>query len=257
MDSSDPPVAFVTGGTSGIGLATARLLSERGYAVAVCGRDRQRLDRAAHELPGGYAVRVDLASWEDATAAVADVVSTLGRLDVLVNAHGVVGKPGPVADLPAAEWRHLLDTNLMGAIATTVAAVPALRRTRGAVVHVASISAIQASPGTAPYGVSKAGLVAFTKHAAADLAEFGIRVNAVLPGWVRTPPAVAYFEEIGLPGGPTDANFLRRVAEPAEIAEVIAFLASPKASYVTGEALVADGGEWIKMSDAESGRPAT
>ncbi|MET4921445.1 SDR family NAD(P)-dependent oxidoreductase [Streptomyces sp. PSRA5] len=253
MDSSDTPVALVTGGTSGIGLATARLLSERGYAIAVCGRDQQRLDRAARELPLVHAVRADLASREAAAATVAEVVSTFGRLDVLVNAHGVVGKPGPVADLPAAEWDHVLGTNLMGSIATTVAAVPALRRTRGAVVHVASISAIQAAPQTAPYGVSKAGLVAFTKHAAADLAQFGIRVNAVLPGWVRTPPAIAYFEEIGLPEGPTDGNFLRRVAEPVEIAEVIAFLASPKASFITGEAVVADGGEWIKMADLESG----
>lgn len=253
MDSTDTPVALVTGGTSGIGLATARLLSEHGHAIAVCGRDQQRLDRAARELPRAHAVRADLAKWEAAAAAVAEVVSTLGRLDVLVNAHGVVGKPGPVADLPAAEWDDVLGTNLMGAIATTVAAVPALRRTRGAVVHVASISAIQAAPLTAPYGVSKAGLVAFTKHAAADLAEFGIRVNAVLPGWVRTPPAVAYFEEIGRPEGPTEGNFLGRVAEPVEIAEVIAFLASPKASFITGEAVVADGGDWIKMADGESG----
>lgn len=252
MDASDTPVALVTGGTSGIGLATARLLSERGHAIAVCGRDRQRLDRAVRELPLAHAVRADLASWEAASAVVDEVVSTFGRLDVLVNAHGVIGTPGPLAELPSGEWDHVLGTNLMGPIATTVAAVPALRGTRGAVVHVASTSAIQAAPQTAPYGVSKAGLVAFTKHAAADLAEFGIRVNAVLPGWVRTPPAAAYFEEIGMPEGPRDGNFLGRVAEPAEIAEVIAFLASPKASFLTGEAVVADGGDWIKMADPES-----
>ncbi|QQN78162.1 MULTISPECIES: SDR family NAD(P)-dependent oxidoreductase [Streptomyces] len=251
MESSDAPVALVTGGTSGIGLATARLLSERGHRVAVCGRDQRRLDRAARELPGVHAVRADLSTWEAAAAAVAEVVSVFGRLDVLVTAHGAVGEPGPVAELPSAAWDHVLGTNLIGPIATTVAAVPALRRTRGAVVHVGSISAIQATPQTAPYGVSKAGVVAFTKHAAADLAEFGIRVNAVLPGWVRTPPAIAYFEQIGRPEGPRDGNFLGRVAEPAEIAEVIAFLASRKASFITGEAVVADGGEWIKMSDPE------
>ncbi|MEV1046286.1 SDR family oxidoreductase [Streptomyces sp. NPDC049916] len=253
MHMTDSSVALVTGGTSGIGLATARLLSERGYAVAVCGRDQRRLDAAAAELPQSHTVRADLSSREEAAAAVAHVVSRFGRLDVLVNAHGVIGSPGPLADLPDSEWDDVLSTNLLGPISTTVAAIPALRLTKGSVVNVASISAIQAAAQTAPYGVSKAGLVAFTKHAAADLAEFGIRVNAVLPGWVRTPPAITYFEEMGRPEGPADANFLKRVAEPAEIAEVIAFLASPKASFITGEAVVADGGEWIKMTDMESG----
>ncbi len=241
--------AFVTGGSSGIGKATANLLGEQGYRVAISGRDRARLDSAAAEIGADLVIAADLGRQADAAAAVEKAISEFGRLDVLVNAHGVLGEPAHLGDLTPAHWDLVLDANLRGPIWTTTAAVSALKKSRGSVVNVASINAIQSEPWMAPYGVSKAGLVAFTKYAAADLAEFGVRVNAVLPGWVRTPMAVPFFMEAGVLDVPMATNYQGRAADPREIAEVIVFLASDKASFITGEGVVADGGHWIKMGE--------
>jgi meso-butanediol dehydrogenase / (S,S)-butanediol dehydrogenase / diacetyl reductase len=242
-------VALVTGGSSGIGKATAQLLRAQGYEVSICGRDADRLAAAAHELGDVHVVQADLALPEQAQRAVAETVDRYGRLDALVNAHGVLGEPTPLADLRIEQWREVVEANLMGPIWTTTAAVEPLKQTCGCVVNVSSINAIQAEPWMAPYGVSKSGLVGFTKYAAADLAEFGIRVNAVLPGWVRTPMAKRWFEEAGVDDRPMATNYMSRPAEPSELAEVIAFLASPKASYMTGSIVVADGGHSIKMQE--------
>jgi NAD(P)-dependent dehydrogenase (short-subunit alcohol dehydrogenase family) len=241
--------ALVTGGSSGIGFATAQQLLADGYRVAICARDRERLDRSAKLLGDVVTISADLASWTAASSAVEQAVKALGRLDVLVNAHGLLGEPTPLPDVKPELWDEILGANLRGPIATTTAAVPALKETRGAIVNVASINAIQSEPWMAPYGVSKGGLVAFTKYAAADLAELGIRVNAVLPGWVRTPMAMPYLEQAGVRDAPMATNYMRRAAEPAEIAHVIAFLASPRASYMTGSCVVVDGGHWIKMTE--------
>jgi meso-butanediol dehydrogenase / (S,S)-butanediol dehydrogenase / diacetyl reductase len=240
-------VVLVTGGSSGIGRATAELFFKQGARVAIIGRNRERLDEVARECPGTIAVQADLKDSAAAAAAVREVVSQAGRLDTLVNAHGILGEPTPLEQVTTEVWAEVIGVNLFGAIATTQAAIPALKESRGSVVNVSSVNAIQAEPWMAPYGVSKGGLVAFTKYAAADLAEYGVRVNAVLPGWVRTPMAIPYFEEAGVADRPMSTNFQQRAAEPAELAEVIAFLASPAASYVTGECLVADGGHWINM----------
>lgn len=247
--TGQPLVALVTGGSSGIGKATAQLLREEGYSVSICGRDPDRLKAAADELGDVQIVHADLAVPEDAQRAIAETVDQHGRLDALINAHGVLGEPAPLADLSIEQWREVMETNLMGPIWTTTAAVESLEQTRGCVVNVSSINAIQSEPWMAPYGVSKSGLVGFTKYAAADLAQFGIRVNAVLPGWVRTPMAVPWFEEAGVQDRPMATNYMSRPAEPREIAEVIAFLASSKASYMTGSIVVADGGHWIKMQE--------
>lgn len=248
MTDSDR-VAFVTGGSSGIGMATAGLLVEHGYRVAICGRNPERLEAAVQTTGVHLSVAADLAGHEAAADAVNRVLSEFGRLDALVNAHGVLGVPTHLGDITPAQWDEVLGANLRGPISTTTAAIPALKQSRGAVVNVASVNAIQSEPWMAPYGVSKAALVAFTKYAAADLAEFGIRVNAVLPGWVRTPMAIPYFEEAGVLDAPMATNYQGRAADPREIAEVIAFLASDRASFITGEGVVADGGHWIKMGE--------
>lgn len=239
--------AIVTGGSSGIGAATAVLLARSGYTVTALGRDEARLAEVADTAPGIRPLVADLSTPAGARAAVVEAAERAGRLDVLVNAHGILGEPTPLEDLSDDQWDFVLATNLRGPIATTTAAIPYLKTTRGSVVNVSSINAIQAEPWMAPYGVSKAAISGFTKYAAADLAPYGIRVNAVLPGWVRTPMAVGFFEEAGVLDAPMDTNFQQRAAEPSELAAVIAFLASPQASYVTGECLVADGGHWINM----------
>jgi meso-butanediol dehydrogenase/(S,S)-butanediol dehydrogenase/diacetyl reductase len=242
-----PRVAFVTGGSSGIGKATAAAFLEEGYAVAVCARDPERLGAAAEELAEPervLALPCDVGERDQALAAVADAVERFGRLDALVNAHGVIGSFRTIDELSPEGWDEVLRPNLMGPVNTTVAAIPYLKETRGAIVHVSSINAYQAEPAMAPYGVAKAGLVALTSYTACELADHGIRVNCVAPGWVRTPMAEPFFEEAGLAGRPVGMTMLGRIGEPPEIASVIVFLAGPGAAYVTGTTVVADGGQW-------------
>lgn len=238
-------VALITGGSSGIGKATAERFLAEGYHVQICGRDGEKVKRVLAEI-GSEALAgrsADVSDQEVSRELVAEVVERWGRLDALVTAHGVIGNPAKLKDLAAAEWRFVLDTNLLGPAFLTGAAVDALAETSGSVVYVVSINALQSEPWVAPYGVSKSGAVGLTRYAANELAPLGVRVNAVLPGWVDTPMARPFFEEAGVVDVPLATNLMRRPAQPAEIAEVIEFLASQRASFMTGECVVVDGGQ--------------
>ncbi len=240
-------VAFVTGGSSGIGRATAAAFLAAGYAVGICARDPERLEVAAVELAGGdrlLSLPCDVADRSHAAAAIAETAERFGRLDAVVNAHGVIGSFQTIEQLTPEGWQEVLGPNLHGPINTTVAAVPHLKSTRGAIVNVSSINAYQAEPLMAPYGVAKAGLVAFTAYAACELADYGIRVNCIAPGWVSTPMARPFFEEAGVETERVSMTMLGRVGEPEEIASIAVFLAGPGASYMTGTTVVADGGQW-------------
>lgn len=244
--------AVVTGGSSGIGRATAALLLERGWSVLICGRGEDRLRSAVASLGGGsrlVAEIADVGAPEDARRVVARAVEAFGRLDGLVNAHGIAGNVQQrIENLPEAEWDEVLRVNLMGSIWTTTAAIPYLCEARGSVVQVSSILALAAESEYAPYNVSKAALVSFARQAAHELASSGVRVNAVLPGWVETPMNQPLFD-MGVSPGRISCNLMGRMAQPGEIATTIAFLLSEDASFITGESLVVDGGQMIKMGD--------
>ncbi|RYE41688.1 MAG: SDR family oxidoreductase [Hyphomicrobiales bacterium] len=252
---SDPvsttKVALVTGGGSGIGLATARRFSADGFSVVVCGRDAAKLESAVAGLAhpdSAAAVAADLSRSDEVRRVVEECIERFGRLDVLVNAHGILGTMKPLTELTDEDLLGAVNTNLIAPVITTAAAAPHLAKTGGAVVNVASINALQAEPCAVPYGISKSGLVGFTKYAAVELAPQGIRVNAVLPGWVLTPMVQEVFESEDLYGRPLSTNLLRRAAQPEEIADVIAFLSSEKASFMTGSCVVADGGQVMALA---------
>ncbi len=245
-------VALVTGGSSGIGKATAAFLLSKGWRVLICGRDAEKLKSAVTSLDGGDRVAAevaDMASPADASRVVSRAVEEFGRLDGVVNAHGVVGNGGNIEGLPDAEWDEVLRINLMGPIWTTVAALPHLRETRGAVVQVSSIGAMQTELEAGPYSVSKAALLAFTRAAAQEFAAGGVRVNAVVPGWVLTPLTQPYVDAVGISPDSVAINLLERMGRPAEIASAVAFLLSDDSSYMTGQSLVVDGGQTIKAID--------
>ncbi len=244
------PVAIVTGGSSGIGRATAELLVDRGYRVVVCARGADRLDEVVRELgPEKVAAfACDVGDPASAGSAVAFTLERFGRLDTVICAAGVIGSFRRIADLDAAGWDEVLRINLMGPIHFTTAAIPALRGGGGSVVIVSSVNAHQAEHTMAPYGVSKAGLVNFTMYAALECAADGIRVNCVAPGWVRTPMAEPFFEAAGLVDVPVAFNMLQRPARPEEIASVVVFLAGDGASFMTGTTVVADGGMITQMA---------
>lgn len=248
-----PRKAIVTGGSSGIGLATARQLLGEGCRVTICSRTEEQINHALDELNAGenaFGMVADVSDPRAATRLVDESVAHFGGLDVLINAHGIPGPVKPIAELRPEDWREVLSVNLMGPVATTTAAIPHLRtRGDGAVVNVSSIDYLHAEPNVAPYGTSKAALVAFTRYAAYELADDNIRVNAVAPGWVRTRMTRPFFEAAGVENATWDTNMLGRPAEPEEIAQAICFLAGPASSYVTGETLVVDGGQTVKIRE--------
>jgi meso-butanediol dehydrogenase / (S,S)-butanediol dehydrogenase / diacetyl reductase len=254
---TDARRALVTGAGTGIGAATARRLAADGCAVALVGRRAEplRATAAAIEAGGGRAVALPADAGDPAQAerAVADAVSALGGLDILVLAHGVGGS-APVADDTPERWDEVIRLNLTGAFLVARAALPHLQAGGGAVVTVASTNAWLAGPGWASYCASKAGLAMLTASIANDYGPRGVRANCVCPGWVRTPMADGDMDEVAAERGTdrdgayrltSSSTPLRRPADPAEIAAVIAFLAGPEASYVNGATLAVDGGATI------------
>lgn len=170
----------------------------------------------------------------------AGVISAFGRIDALVNNAGVADF-GPLEETDFQRWRRVMETNLDGVFLTSQAVIPALKKTRGAIVNIASISGLRASTLRVAYGTSKAGVIHLTKQQAAELGESGVRANCVCPGPVRTKLAMAVHSP-EIIAAYHDAIPLNRYGSEAELAEVIAFLCSEKASYVTGQSLAADGG---------------
>jgi meso-butanediol dehydrogenase/(S,S)-butanediol dehydrogenase/diacetyl reductase len=235
-------VALVTGAASGIGAATARALAGEGARVVVADVDRERGEAVARETGGVFAA-VDVADEAALAALVADTARRLARLDVLVsNAFATV--VGPIEGLDGAAWRYTLDVTLTAVFTALRAAIPVMRaQGGGAVVHVASISGLRGDRGLAAYNAAKAAVVNLTRTAALELAPHGIRVNAVCPGLIDTPPLQRALELAGDRAQAIRAAVpVRRLGRPEEVASAILFLASEDASYVTGTTLVVDGG---------------
>jgi meso-butanediol dehydrogenase / (S,S)-butanediol dehydrogenase / diacetyl reductase len=233
-------IAVVTGAARGIGLATTRLFLENGWRVAMIDRDEAELQRASEELSGTLPICCDVSIPNMVDEMVPKVLLEFGRIDALVNNAGVAFfKPLEETDFEC--WRTTMATNLDGVFLCTQAAIPALKESRGAVVNIASISAVRASTLRVAYGTSKAAVVHLTKQLAVELGDYGVRVNCVSPGPVKTQLAAAvhspeiikaYYD--GIP--------LNRSATEQDIAETIVFLCSEKASYVTGQMIAVDGG---------------
>ena len=238
---------LVTGGASGIGLATARRFVAEGARVALLDRDAGRLAEAARELgDSACAVRADVTSEEDVRSAVATAVAGLGGLDGLVNAAGISIWRSFDA-LTHAEWRQVLSINLDGPFIVCMAALPALKASGGAtIVNIASGAGLQPRQNFSAYCASKGGLVMFTKAIAMDLAADKIRVNAVCPGIVMTPLVErnlalhedrdAAFERY------ISRNLMKRFGTAEEVADAVLYLSGPESSFITGSALSLDGG---------------
>ncbi|MBV2358890.1 SDR family oxidoreductase [Thalassococcus sp. CAU 1522] len=232
--------AIVTGAARGIGLATTRLLLEQGWRVAMLDRDAEELDRALHGLDGVLPLKLDISDPQSAGRMVRETLAWAGRIDALVNNAGVA-EFGPIAECDFEMWRRVMATNLDGTFLCSQAAADALAETRGAIVNIASISGLRASTLRVAYGTSKAAVIQLTKQQAAELGEHGVRANCVCPGPVRTKLAMAVHSQ-EIIDSYHDAIPLNRYGSEREIAEVIAFLVSDRASYVTGQVIAADGG---------------
>ena len=223
--------ALVTGGAQGIGRAIATLLAQRGYRVAVA-------DLQAAKGRDLLLVRTDVSSEPSVRACVRAVVKRFGRLDALVNNAGITGPGnGPVEKLALREWNRRIGVNLTGPFLMAKHCAPHLRRRGGAIVNIASTRALQSEPDTEAYAAAKAGLVGLS-HALAMSLGPEVRVNCVSPGWIARQP-VRKKDHAQHPAG--------RVGRGEDIAEIVAYLLSDAAGFVTGQNFVVDGGMTKKM----------
>jgi NAD(P)-dependent dehydrogenase (short-subunit alcohol dehydrogenase family) len=237
--------ALITGGNSGIGLATARIFLAEGAKVAITGRNKKTLDAAAAELGGGIlAIQADVTDIEATERAVATVAEKFGKLDILF-ANAGIGGASPVGQTSLAQFEAIVRTNLTAVFFTVQAAFPHLKDGASVILN-GSVHAVMGVPGWSAYAATKAGVRAMTRNLASEFAPRGIRVNQVTPGGTKTP--------IWSPYAPTDAAMaaleknmahsipLGRLGEADEIGKAALYLASDDALNVTGAEIVVDGG---------------
>lgn len=246
-------VALVFGATSGIGAAVAVRFAAEGATVIAAGLERETANPSLLAA-GLQPLSCDIRSDSEIQALVHSTIASMGRIDVLVNAAGVIANDS-AASIDDFEWSRMHDVNLHGSMRTMRAILPGmLSRRSGAIVNIASVAAFNAGPEVASYAASKAGLVALTRSAAHAYGSSGVRVNALCPGWVDTPMAEREMRDLAIELGVTVAQArertvariaLARMARPEEMAAACLFLSSDESSFVTGIALVADGGSRV------------
>ena len=235
--------AVVTGGGRGIGRAIALALAAEGASVGVVARSREQCEAVAAEIgERGIALPGDVRDAESCGRVIAEITARFGRPSVLVNAAGISPVRGPAERQDVGTFAQIVSVNLVGAFAMTHAAAGSLGEGGGAVVNVASVLGVAGSPLLSAYGASKAALIQLTRTLAREWADRGVRVNALCPGYVETDLTAKMLTNQPSLNSILEQTPMRRLAEISEVVTPALFLASDDASYITGAALLVDGG---------------
>ena len=240
MKEDSKKLAIVTGAARGIGLATALMFNENGYKVAIVDNDKKEIDNLPLKNKDMKTFCFDISNDYELEKMYNQILEWHSRIDVLVNNAGVADF-GNIEETNFKRWNEVMKTNLNGVFLCSQKAIAHLKKTKGNIINIASISGLRASTLRVAYGTSKAAVIQLTKQQAAELGEFGIRVNCIAPGPVKTKLAMAVHTQ-DIIDAYHDAIPLNRYGTEKEIANGIYFLASEKASYITGQVLSVDGG---------------
>lgn len=239
-------VFVVTGGSRGIGLELTKELVNQGAKVAICGRKQEALDKALATIDAGervIAVSAHIAREEDVDKMFNMIIAKFKRVDALINNVGMNLLTPDIADTEIAIWQKIMDTNLNGTFLCSRRAARIMReQKKGKIVNISSIAGRKASPAMGIYGIAKAGVEMLTKVLAAELAQFGIQVNAVAPSMVKTEFSKPFWSNDIIREQIVKGIPLGRIAEPIDVVHPVLFLASDAADFITGQTILVDGG---------------
>jgi len=241
-------VAIVTGGSRGIGFATAKIFAENGAYVVITAKDSKRLEKAVNEIPNAVGITADIRNENEVKKVVDQTVKKFGKLDILINNAGIFPKIKQLHKIDEFEWNEVLDVNLTGQFRFTKAAIPHLQKTSGSIVNISSDAGLKAYQGfnADAYSAAKAGLIILTKCWALEYAKDKIRVNCICPGVVDTDMTKPFLKTEKDRDFMNNEHPIGRIGQPDEVAKAILYFVSDDASWTTGAILAVDGGESIK-----------
>lgn len=241
-------IALVTGGSRGIGFATAKILSENGATVMITAKNQERLEKAVLEIPNAIGIVSDIRNTNDVKNAVNKTVEKFGKIDILVNNAGIFPKIKQLHEIDEDEWNEILDVNLTGQFRFTKEVIPYLQKTAGSIINISSDAGLKAYQdfNADAYSASKAALIILTKCWALEYAKDKIRVNCICPGVVDTDMTKPFMKTQEDKEFMDKEHPIGRIGQPEEIAKAVMYFASDDASWTTGAILTVDGGESIK-----------